>query len=219
MKHALDCCAEKQNFAAGAHTVVKDTGMVHVDSGSHCMLGQTAEAGKAAAADTVALTGLAELAVVAVLSRGLVEIAEAAVSVDHAVVADNDALGIADLVDTAVQDSLVVAAEIEIAVLGTADSVDSVDIVGFADTVDSAGTVDFADNADFGEVAAGVDLVYIVENVDNAGFAVGTADIVAAIDWQPYLTATIPALPSTAGEDPRNVAQILKTSVGTKILE
>ena len=99
------------------------------------------------------------------LPVGLVELADTAAWIGHAAVADNDVLGTVDYADIVAQNSLVAVADTGMAVL---------------DTVHSAGTVGF------------VHTVEIVEIVDNAEVAAGTADIVAATEWQPYSTVVTP---------------------------
>ena len=98
------------------------------------------------------------------LPVGLVELADTAASIGHAVVADNDVFDTADYAGIVARSSLVAVADTGIAVL---------------DTVGSAGDA---------EVAGTVGLVHTVEIVDIAEVAAGTADIVAAMEWQPYST-------------------------------
>ena len=105
---------------------------------------------------------------IVVLPVGLVELADTAASIGHAAVADNDVLGTVDYADIVAQSSLVAVADTGIAVL---------DAVHSADTAGVAGTVG---------------LVHTVEIVDNAEVAAGTADIVAATEWQPYSTVVTP---------------------------
>ena len=76
--------AGEEIHAAAVDTVVSGIAVVHIDTGSRCVL---VESDQAAAADTVSLAGFA-------------------------VVADVNALGIVDLVDAAAQSSLVVVADI-----------------------------------------------------------------------------------------------------------
>ena len=99
---------------------------------------------------------------------GLVELADTAVSIGHAAVAEIDVLGTVDYADIVAQNDLVAVADTGIAVLDTVHS---------ADTAEDAGTVE---------------LVHTVEIVDDAEVAAGTADIVAATEWQPYLTVVTP---------------------------
>ena len=157
--------AEKQTLAAALHIVVMDTGAVHFGTGSQCGLAESAET---AAAGTGTLAGLVEIVDMVVLPVGLGEFADIAVSIGLAVVADNDMLGTVGYADTVAQDSLVVVADTDTAVL---------DIVGSADTAGVVGTVG---------------LVHIVGVVDNAEVAAGTADTVAATGWQPYSTVVPP---------------------------
>ena len=105
------------------------------------------------------------------LPVGLVELADTAAWIGHAAVADNDVLGTVDYADIVAQNSLVAVADTGMAV---------VDSVHSAGTVGVAGTVGF------------VHTVEIVEIVDNAEVAAGTADIVAATEWQPYSTVVTP---------------------------
>lgn len=154
--------AEEQGLAAGVHNVVVDIGAVHIGVGSRCEL---VEAVETAVAGIAALAGLAEIADIVVLPADHVEPADTAASVGLAVVADNDVLGIADYADAVVQDSLVIVAETDIAVL---DSVGSADIAGT------------------------VGLVHTVEVVGNAAVVAGTADVVATTEWQPCSTVVTP---------------------------
>ena len=105
------------------------------------------------------------------LPVGLVELADTAASIGHAAVADNDVLGTVDYADIVAQSSLVAVADTGIAVLDTVHS---------ADTAGVAGTVGL------------VHTVEIVEIVGNAEVAAGTADVVAATEWQPYSTVVPP---------------------------
>lgn len=151
----------EENLAAGLHTVGIDTAVVRIVAGSHCVL---VEADETAAADTVVLAVL-------------VELADSAVSIGLAVVADDVELGTVDSADAAVaQGILVVAAE-------TAAEVDDFAVYDTAEQGDCAGDVGVADTA---EVAGTVVLARTVEVVDNAE----AADTVAATEWQPSLTAT-----------------------------
>ncbi len=159
------CLADEQKVVAGVHIVAVDIGTGSIDAGSHCVLVGAAEA---AVAGTVALTGLVEVADTVVLLVGLVELADTAASVGLAVVADNDGLDIVDDADIVAQGSLVEVADTGIAV---SDIVDSADTAGVAGTVGLAGTAEIAD---------------IVES------AADTADVVAATERQPYLTAVTP---------------------------
>lgn len=88
--------AGEENLAAGVHIVGIDMAVVRIGAGSHCVLVETDET---AAADTV---GLAVL----------VELADVAASIGLAVVGNDFELGIVDSVDTAVAQGIpVVAAE------------------------------------------------------------------------------------------------------------
>ena len=105
------------------------------------------------------------------LPVGLVELADTAASVGHVAVADNDELGTVDYVGIVARRSLAAVADIGIAVL---DTVHSADDAGDVDTVGLVHTVEIVDIAEVAEVAA------------------GTADIVAATEWQPYSTVVTP---------------------------
>lgn len=166
MRSALEeSHAEKRSFAAEVHTAALDTGSVHSDAGSHCML---VEAAEAAVADTVALADWIGFVDNFVLPVGLAELADTAASIGHAAVADNDVLGTVDYAGIVALSSLVAVADTGVAVLDTVRS---------ADTAEDAGTVG---------------LVYTAEIVDNAEVAAGTADIVATTDWWPYSTVVTP---------------------------
>ena len=77
------------------------------------------------------------------------------------------------------------------------------------------GIVGCADTAGFADT---VGLVRIVEVADNAEAAAGTADIVAATEWQPSLTAMTWVFGSVASRELGTLPQIMKTSVETRIL-
>ena len=108
------------------------------------------------------------------LPVGLVELADTAASVGHVAVADNDELGTVDYVGIVARSSLAAVADIGIAVL---DTVHSADDAGDVDTVGLVHTVEIVDIAEVAEVAE---------------VAAGTADIVAATEWQPYSTVVTP---------------------------
>lgn len=154
--------AEEQNLAAELRIVVVDTGAVRVGTGSYYELVE-------AAVYTVALAGLLEIVEMVELLVGLVELADTVAWVGLAVLADKDMLGTADYADTVAKDNLVVVADTDAAVP---------DIVGPADA--AAGVV------------GTVGLVHTVAVVDSAEVAAGIADVVAATEWQPSLTAMTP---------------------------
>ena len=169
--------AGKENLAAAVHTVVMGIAGVHIGAGSHCVL---------AAADEAAVAGIVALA-------GFVEVADTAASVgldvvaDVADIADIDVLGILGSADTVAQDSFVGVAEPAaqgqiFAVPYTAEWADFAETVGIAES----GIVGSVDTAG---VAGTAGLVRTVEIVDNAEAAAGTADNVAATEWQPSLIA------------------------------
>lgn len=116
-----------------------------------------------AAVYTVALAGLLEIVELVELLVGLVELADTVAWVGLAVLADNDMLGTADYADTVAKDNLVAVADTDAVVPDAAAGV--------------VGTVG---------------LVYTVAVVDSAEVAAGIADVVAATEWQPFLTAMTP---------------------------
>ena len=182
--------AGEQDRAAGVHTVGIGVAAMQIRVGRPGVL---VEAGENAAANTAAL-------------RTRVELADNPVSVGLAVV------GFVGFVDTAAQNNLATVADnfVWAVVVGSvaqterlmladtaewAENAEIVDtavsgIVGCADTA-VFGIVDCADTAD---VADSIGLLRcfgldsIVEVVDDAEAAVGTADTVAATEWRPSLT-------------------------------
>ena len=192
--------AGEQDHAAGVHIVGIGVAAMQIGVGSRVVL---VEADETAAANIAAL-------------RSLAEVADNPVSVGLVVV------GSVDSVDTAAQKNLaIVAGSFEWAIVvgivaqtervtlaDTAEWAVNAEIVdtavsGFVGCGDTAvpgivGCVDTADAADSVGLLHWFGLDSIVEVVDDAEAAVGTADTVAATEWQPSSTTMTQYLASSA---------------------
>lgn len=160
-----------------------DTGAVFAGTGSYYEL---AEAAETAAGCTVALADLVEVVDMVVLPVGLVELAGTVAWVGLVVLADTVAwAGLAVLAGNVARVGLAVLADNHMP--GTA---------GYAHTVVKDNLVIVADTDTAVLEAAGVvgtvGLGHTVVVVGSSEVAAGIADIVAATEWQPYLTAMTP---------------------------
>ena len=182
--------AEEQDRAAGVHIVGIGVAAMQIGVGSRGVL---VEADETAAANIAA-------------PRSLVEVADNPVSVGLAVV------GSVGFVDTAAQKHLAIVADVfewgvvvgivaqteRVTLADTAEWAENAEIVdtavsgvvGCADiaVVGTVGCTDTADAADSVGLHHWSGLDNIVEVVDDTEAAVGTADTVAATEWQPSST-------------------------------
>ena len=185
--------AEEQDRAAGVHIVGVGVAAMQIRVGSRGFL---VEADEAADANIAALRSLVEVGPAVVGSVGFVDIAAQKIlavvadifdrGVVVGIVAQTERVTLADTAEWAENAEIVDTAVS--GVVGCADAavVGTVGCTGTADVADSVGLLHWS----------GLD--NIVEVVDDTEAAVGTADTVAATEWQPSSTTMAQYLDSSA---------------------